>query len=72
MIKFKHEYKPATWETLNIHSEIEMTLPENGHSLSQLLEHFELFLKACGYVFDGHIELVEEDEPAQEPCSYET
>lgn len=30
--------------------------------LHELLEDFEHFLKACGYHFDGHIEIVGDEE----------
>lgn len=31
-------------------------------NLSDVLESFERFLKACGYVFDGRVEIVSEFE----------
>jgi len=31
-------------------------------SLGDVLESFERFLKACGYHFDGHVEIVSEFE----------
>lgn len=31
-------------------------------SIPDLLEAFEAFLKGCGFVFDGHIDIVEEEE----------
>ena len=31
-------------------------------TLSELLEHFGYFLKACGYSFDGHVDVVSDEE----------
>ncbi len=39
---------------------LEMTLPHDS-DLDSMLEGFELFLRGCGYIFDGKIEIVEEE-----------
>jgi hypothetical protein len=39
---------------------IEMTIPDDV-TISQILEEFGAFLLGCGFVFDGKIELVEEE-----------
>lgn len=30
--------------------------------LTDLIEHFERFLQACGFVFDGHLDFQEEEK----------
>jgi hypothetical protein len=35
--------------------------------LPDVLEEFEMFLKGCGFVFDGIVDIVSEDEPTLEP-----
>lgn len=36
----------------------EITMKVDPHlNLNDILESFERFLKACGYVFDGHLEI---------------
>ncbi len=30
-------------------------------SLADILSDFEMFLRGCGYYFDGHLDIVEED-----------
>lgn len=42
-------------------SNIEFTI-ENDVSLSILCEEFTGFLKSCGFVFNGYIDLVDEDD----------
>lgn len=32
-----------------------------AESLFDVIEYFEMFLRGCGYVFDGKLELVEEE-----------
>lgn len=31
-------------------------------NLSDMLEHYQNFLKGCGYVFDGELDIAEEEE----------
>jgi hypothetical protein len=37
-------------------------LPHNEQSIDDLLEAFEEFMRGCGFVFDGHLEVVDEEE----------
>ena len=37
------------------------TVTFNGSELDHILEEFELFLKGSGFVFDGHLDFVEEE-----------
>lgn len=50
---FIHE---ATTRTVTVVSEAE-TLPD-------IVEAFEDYLRACGFIFDGHLDIIEEDEEA--------
>ena len=34
----------------------------SGESLMELIEDFETFLKGCGYVFDGYLDIVPHEE----------
>jgi len=41
----------------------EVTVSVDPHgNLSDILESFERFLRACGYYFDGHLEIVDIDD----------
>jgi hypothetical protein len=42
-------------------SKVEITL-DTESTLTEVIEKFENFLKACGYVFDGHLDIVQEEE----------
>lgn len=42
-------------------SEVTLAMQGEGHSLTAVLEEFEAFLKACGYHFNGRIDIVEEE-----------
>jgi hypothetical protein len=46
----------APKETVTIEFEGDIALP-------QMLEKFETFLRGCGFYFDGHLELVDEQFP---------
>ena len=37
------------------------TVTFNGTELDHILEEFELFLKGSGFVFDGHLDFIEEE-----------
>ena len=41
--------------------DVEFTVSSNSMTYPELLEVFEEFLRGCGYVFDGHVEIVEEE-----------
>lgn len=43
-------------------SNTEITIPHNEVGLSELLEEFECFLLACGFKFDGSVQIVADDE----------
>lgn len=44
------------------HSDITMTIKHNDIDLNTILEEFETFLRAIGYVFDGVVDIVNEKE----------
>lgn len=49
---------PDTFNTIN---DVEVTIKIDPQSnLSDVLESFERFLRACGYYFDGHLDIVED------------
>jgi hypothetical protein len=33
----------------------------HGSTYTDVLLHFEDFLRGCGYIFDGHLDIVEEE-----------
>jgi len=35
-------------------------------SLTELLEAFERHLRGCGFVFNGHLEIVDDENPADD------
>ena len=37
------------------------TVEFNGDSLSDIVSEFEMFLRGCGFHFEGHLELVDND-----------
>ena len=41
---------------------IEHKIASNEVTLSEVLEQFEYFLKGCSYVFDGHVDIINEEE----------
>lgn len=50
-------------DTFNVINDYDVTVKIDPQlNLSDVLESFERFLKACGYVFDGHVEIVSEFE----------
>ena len=65
MIKFEYQFDDAS-------PKIEMTL-DPASALPQVLQSFEAFLKASGYVFDGIVDIVSDDIDrddikVEEPC----
>lgn len=46
---------------------IEIALPGDGHSLSQVLEAVDCFIKAMDYHPKGELEYVEDESIADEP-----
>jgi len=58
----KHTFKYVQ-EGSEHYSPIEITfeVPTLEVTLTQMLDNFEGYLKACGFVFDGHLEVVDEE-----------
>lgn len=52
-------------------TETERTVSFNAHELSVVLEEFELFLKGCGFSFDGHIDIVDDNGESNVDCPCE-
>ena len=62
--KFTGEYEPMPFQdAISSKRKIEVT----ADSLSHVLEQFEMFLRGCGYVFEGQIDIV--DDFAKNPES---
>ena len=58
----KHQFK-YTYSGTNLeeYSPVEVTFDMPGEvTITQMLYNFESYLKACGFVFDGHLELIQE------------
>ena len=58
----KHQFKYTYSDTnLEEFSPVEVTFDMPGDvTLTQMLWNFESYLKACGFYFDGHLEIVDE------------
>ena len=69
MYKFKHEYEPESWETINLPHSIEVSINTKHTTLEDMCEHFTYFLKGCGFNFAGRVEIVQEEE--EKECTYE-
>jgi hypothetical protein len=53
--KFTGEYEPMPFQdAISSKRKIEF----EAESLSNILEQFEMFLRGCGYVFEGQIDIV--------------
>jgi hypothetical protein len=37
----------------------------------ELVERFEEFLKGIGYIYDGHLEMVEDEPPSKKPDAWD-
>ena len=49
-----------------------LTMESNVDSLSEVIEQFEMFLKGAGYVFDGRLDFIQEDDyPAFDDEEYD-
>ncbi len=58
----KHQFKYTSEENIEEISPVEITFDVPGAvTLTQMLYNFESYLKACGFVFDGRLELVTEE-----------
>lgn len=57
----KHQFK-YTFNGSDDDVPVEITFEVDGHtSLSQMVQQFEYYLKACGFHFDGRLDIVEDD-----------
>jgi hypothetical protein len=60
----KHQFK-YTYNDTNLEDfspvEITFDVPRGDVTIQQMLYNFECYLKACGFVFDGHLEVVAEE-----------
>jgi hypothetical protein len=63
-MKAKHQFKYTYDESCEDFSPVEVTfdIPSGEVTISQMLWNFECYLKACGFVFDGHLEVVDEEK----------
>ncbi len=43
-------------------TQVELTLEKESVTYMELCEVFEDFLKGCGFLFDGHIQVVNEED----------
>jgi hypothetical protein len=58
----KHQWKYISEESIEEISPVEISFELPGEvTISQMLYNFESYLKAVGFVFDGHLEVVPED-----------
>jgi hypothetical protein len=88
-MKAKHTFKYTYEEGHEDFSPVEVTfdIPSGEVTVSQMLYNFECYLKACGFVFDGHLEVVDEEKydgseldwqpipeitPKEDPSKYKT
>jgi hypothetical protein len=57
----KHQFKYTYNEGCEEFSPVEVTFDMPGDvTITQMLWNFECYLKSCGFVFDGHLEVVPE------------
>jgi hypothetical protein len=57
--QFKYTYNDSTLEE---YSPVEVTFEVPGEvTLTQMLYNFQCYLRACGFVFDGSLEIVDND-----------
>jgi hypothetical protein len=58
----KHQFKYTYNEGCEEFSPVEITFDMPGDvTITQMLWNFECYLKACGFVFDGHLEIAPEE-----------
>ena len=58
--QFKYTYNDTSLEEFSP-VEITFDMPGGETTINQMLHNFECYLKACGYYFDGHLEVVQEE-----------
>ena len=51
--------EPMPWSNGGITSK--KTVEFNGETISDIVGEFEMFLRGCGFHFEGHLELVDYD-----------
>jgi len=56
---YEQEFEQLTFSSIP-ETRVEYTI-ESAY-LPEMLEAFENYLKACGFVFDGHVEIVEDED----------
>jgi len=62
-MKAKHIFKYTYEEGCEEFSPVDVTFELPGDiTISQMLYNFEFYLKACGFNFDGHLEVVDEEK----------
>jgi hypothetical protein len=63
-MKAKHQFKYTYDESCEDFSPVEVIfdIPTGEVTITQMLWNFECYLKACGFVFDGHLEVVDEEK----------
>ena len=61
--KFTGEYEPMPFQDA-IASKIKIEF--EAESLGSILEQFEMFLRGCGYIFEGQIDIVNDFENTDE------
>jgi hypothetical protein len=58
----KHQFKYTYNEGCEEFSPVEVTFDMPGDvTITQMLWNFECYLKSCGFVFDGHLEVVNDE-----------
>jgi len=58
----KHQWKYTSEENIEEISPVDITFEVPGEvTLTQMLYNFEYYLKAVGFIFDGHLEIVPEE-----------
>jgi hypothetical protein len=69
----KHQFKYTYNDTsLEEYSPVDITFDVPGEvTIPQMLWNFECYLKACGFVFDGHLEVVPEESYSLEDLGWE-
>jgi hypothetical protein len=58
--KFTYKAESETYPNFSI-PETEVQYSVETGDLSTLIEAFSFYLKACGYVFDGNLEIVDDE-----------
>jgi hypothetical protein len=71
-MKAKHTFKYTHEDFGESFSPIEVTfeIPTGEVTISQMLYNFECYLKACGFVFDGHL-VIEETAPYEDKTGWD-